>query len=83
MISESEFVKAPETVFERNYSVLTEDEFRYYMRFKYMSDGNYRNHRPKITEPDFAFVAQRQSKRSVIARLWVQILPSAYNGLVE
>jgi hypothetical protein len=52
MIAETEFNRIPEQVLERNYSILTTDEFRYYMRLKYMSDGSYRILR-SLKETDF------------------------------
>ena len=35
MIQQSEFNRIPEIVLERNLSILTTDEFRYYMHLKY------------------------------------------------
>lgn len=42
MIQQSEFNRIPEIVLERNLSILTTDEFRYYMRLKYFEDQTYR-----------------------------------------
>jgi hypothetical protein len=43
MIQAEEFLKSPEQVLERNRSVLTEDEFRYYKRLQYFETGSYRS----------------------------------------
>jgi hypothetical protein len=57
MILQNEFTRTPEIVFERNWTVMTQDEFRYYCRLENFIKG-WRTPDQKFSFT-LAFVAQR------------------------